>query len=39
MGDIEKNALYSRNDPVHGNDIDHDTFSDLMIYVEIYRIY
>ena len=38
MGDIEKNALYSRNDPVHGNDIDHDTFSDLMIYVEIYRI-
>ena len=38
IGDIEKNAIYSRNDPVHGNDIDHDTFSDLMVYAEIYRI-
>lgn len=38
MGDIERNAIYSRNNPVHGNDMDTKTFSDIMIYSEIYRI-
>ena len=38
IGSIEKNAIKSRNNPVHGNDIDNETFSDIMIYAEIYRI-
>ena len=38
MGDIEKNAISSRNNPVHGNDIDSETFLDIRIYSEIYRI-
>ena len=38
MGDIERNAIYSRNKPVHGNDMGTETFSDIMIYSEIYRI-
>ena len=38
MGDVEKKAIYSRNKQVHGKDIDSETFSNIIIYSEIYRI-
>lgn len=38
IGDLEKNAIYSRNDYVHGNDIDTENCLDIKIYSEIYQI-
>ena len=38
MGDIEFDALKARNNPAHGNDIDTETFSNLIIYTDVYQI-
>ncbi|MBE6500461.1 MAG: hypothetical protein E7Z80_07970 [Methanobrevibacter thaueri] len=37
IGDVEKEAIKSRNNPVHGNDLDNETFCNLIIYSHIYH--
>lgn len=38
FGDVELGAIKARNNPVHGNDIDTETYQDLIIYTEVYQI-
>lgn len=38
FGDVELGAIKARNKPVHGNDIDTETYRDLIIYTEVYQI-
>lgn len=38
VGDIETEAIKSRNNPVHGNDIDPETQCNLIVYSKIYQI-
>lgn len=38
IGDVELGAIKARNNPVHGNDLDTETYQDLIIYTEVYRI-
>lgn len=38
VGDIELDALKARNDPVHGNDMNTETYCNLIIYAEVYQI-
>ena len=38
FGELELGAIKARNNPVHGNDINNETYRDLIIYTEIYQI-
>lgn len=38
FGEVELGAIKARNDPVHGNDINDETYRDLIIYTEVYQI-
>lgn len=38
IGDVELGAIKARNKPVHGNDLDAETYQDLIIYTEVYQI-
>ena len=38
FGEVELEAIKARNKPVHGNDIDTETYRDLIIYTEVYQI-
>lgn len=38
VGDVEIEAIKSRNDPVHGNDLDTETICNLIIYSKIYQV-
>ena len=38
VGDVEIEAIKSRNDPVHGNDLDTETICNLIVYSKIYQV-
>ncbi len=38
FGEVELGAIKSRNNPIHGNDINTETYCDLIIYTEVYKI-
>lgn len=38
FGEVELGAIRARNNPVHGNEIDSETYRDLIIYAEVYQI-
>ena len=38
IGDIEHEAIQSRNNPVHGNDINTEDYLDLIVCANVYRI-
>lgn len=38
FSEVELGAIKARNNPVHGNDIDTETYRDLIIYTEVYQI-
>lgn len=38
IGDIELEAIKSRNKPVHGNDINAEEYLDLIVCADVYRI-
>lgn len=38
FGEVELGAIKARNNPVHGNDINNETYRDLIIYTEVYQI-
>ena len=38
IGDIEREAIKSRNKPVHGNDITTEDYLDLIVCADVYRI-
>lgn len=38
VSEVELEAITARNNPVHGNDIDNETYRNLIIYAEVYQI-
>lgn len=38
FGEVELGAIKARNKPVHGRDIDSETYRELIIYSEVYQI-
>lgn len=38
FGEVELGAIKARNNPVHGNDIDTETYLELIIYADVYQI-
>lgn len=38
FSEVELGAIKARNNPIHGNDIDTETYRDLIIYTEVYQI-
>ena len=38
FGEVELEAIKARNMPVHGKDIDTETYRKLIIYAEVYQI-
>lgn len=38
FGEVELGAIRARNNPVHGNDIDSETYRELIIYAEVYQV-